>query len=225
MALAEGIVGHADHHPSQITRVVARIRRRGQAVALDRRMEHHHPRAGLQRTIRVLDVDENGVVAIAHLDEAHVRRRQGCLQQIPDHRQIARHHAILDCRRELVGDQLAGMLQLVAQILQAGIGEITGQQQGQQQRRSQADRQHAGLDVPALAAAHDDAPAALRRCGRGWMCSHGLPNGCSRFLSLGRMLNEAAPFGSPAKQAVRPPVGPYNAAIAAPSGPYWMSHD
>ena len=80
-------------------------------------------------------------------------------------RRVAGDHAVFGGRRQLVGDQLAGMGQFLAQVLQAGVGEVGGEQQGQQQRRAQADRQHAGTDVPAVALAHG---SSLRRgAGRG----------------------------------------------------------
>ena len=98
----------------------------------------------------------------AHLDEADVRRAQGGAQQALQHRQVARKHAILRCRGELVGDELAGVVELLAQVLQARIGEVAGQQQGQQQRGAEADGEHAVLDVPALARSHRASPAAGR---------------------------------------------------------------
>ncbi|MNZ32526.1 hypothetical protein D3C78_498570 [compost metagenome] len=164
LALAEGLVGHADHHPPQA--LLGGIgRRRGRTeqegvveldqLAQDRRLEDLDPH--VSRAAGLLDIRQYLLVAVAYFDEAYVRRLQAGLQQAVEDGDVAGNHAVLGGRRQLVGDQLAGLGQLLVEILQAGAGEVGGQQQGQQQGRAQADEQGAGADV-ATAAIQDHRP-------------------------------------------------------------------
>ena len=173
LPLAEGVVGHADHHPAEVVlaglavafagAVQQRVAGQGDALALDGGVEDVDRRGVLQRAGQLFDVHQDIVVAVAYLDEAHMRGVEGGLQQLLQHGRVAGDHAVFGGRRQLVGDQLAGMGQFLAQVLQARVGEVGGEQQGQQQRRAQANRQHAGTDVPAVALAHGSSPSARRR--------------------------------------------------------------
>jgi len=71
-----------------------------------------------------------------------------------EHFVVARDDAVFGRWGQLVGDQLPGVVELLAQVLDAHEGEETDEQQGQQQRGAQADNLGAGMDVPAQAFAH-----------------------------------------------------------------------
>ena len=79
------------------------------------------------------DVHQNVVVAVTHFSETHVGGAEGGTQQAFQCVEVVVEHAVLGGWRQLVGDQLADMTLLQAQVLQAGEGEKTGQQQGQQE--------------------------------------------------------------------------------------------
>ncbi|MNN12467.1 hypothetical protein D3C81_1254610 [compost metagenome] len=160
LALAEGLVGHADQHQAKdvLAGIGLRLGGREQEgvverdrLAQDRRLEHFDPR--LAHLVSLFDIGEHLAFEIAYLDEAHVRGVQAGTQQAVEDRQVAGDHAVFGGRRQLVGDLLAGLGQLLSQVLQAGVGEVAGQQQGQQQRRAKADGQGAGADI-ALSPAH-----------------------------------------------------------------------
>ncbi len=61
---------------------------------------------------------------------------------------VARDHPVLRGRGQLVGDQLPGVVQLLAQVLDAHEGEEADQQQGQQQGRAKAYDLRAGAGCP-----------------------------------------------------------------------------
>ncbi|MOA05876.1 hypothetical protein D3C78_1254860 [compost metagenome] len=120
----------------------------------DRGVEYLHLAAGLFQAVLLFQVDEDVVGAVAHFEETHVGRAEAGLEQALEHFQVAGDHAVFGGRGKLVGDQLAGVVELLAQVLQAGEGEVPGEQQGQQQRRAQADQLGAGVDVPAAPQCH-----------------------------------------------------------------------
>jgi hypothetical protein len=102
----------------------------------------------------LFDVHQDVVAAVLHFQEAHVRDAQGRAHQAFEHFVVAGDHPVLGGRRQLVGDQLAGVVELLAQVLDTHEGEEADQQQGQQQGRAEADDLRAGVDVPAQAFAH-----------------------------------------------------------------------
>ena len=79
-------------------------------------MEDVDRRGVLQRAGQLFDVHQDIVVAVAYLDEAHMRGVEGGLQQLLQHGRVAGDHAVFGGRRQLVGDQLAGMGQFLAQV-------------------------------------------------------------------------------------------------------------
>ena len=99
-------------------------------------------------------VGEDIVLAVTHFDKTHMGRIEGGLEQGVEHLDIAGNHPVFGGRCQLVGDQLAGVIQLLAQVLQAHEGEKAGQQQGQQQGRAYADQLCAGMDVQAATQVH-----------------------------------------------------------------------
>jgi len=163
LALAEGVIGHADDHPAQVV-----IADRGcgglallQEVAVQAdllqaygRLENLYALRAVGAFVGLLDVHKDVVAAVLHLEEAHVRDAESGAHQAFEHLVVARDHPVLRGRGQLVGDQLPGVVQLLAQVLDAHEGEEADQQQGQQQGRAKAYDLRAGVDVPAQAFAH-----------------------------------------------------------------------
>jgi hypothetical protein len=56
---------------------------------------------------------------------------------------------------QLVGNQLAGVLELLTQVLDAHKGKKADQQQGQQQSRAQAHHLGTGVNIPAASVSHE----------------------------------------------------------------------
>ncbi|MNS71325.1 hypothetical protein D3C72_1046920 [compost metagenome] len=136
LAAAEGVVGHAHHDPAQVVAVaVATIvaglgppRLQVHLLLDDGGVEHLHLGAALLQALVLFQVDQDIVRPVADLEEPHVGRAQAGLQQPLQHFKIAGDHAVLRRRGELVGDQLAIVVQLLAQVLQAREGEEACQQ-------------------------------------------------------------------------------------------------
>ncbi len=120
----------------------------------NRRLEHFD----LMRTTvgirRLFDIHQNPVGAVLYFKEAHVGRCQRRLEQTFQHVVVAGNHPVFGGGRQLVGDQLTGVVQLLAQILNAHEREETDQQQRQQQRRAEADQLGTGVDVPTTTKIH-----------------------------------------------------------------------
>ncbi|MNC41778.1 hypothetical protein D3C75_905580 [compost metagenome] len=136
-----------------------------------------HLDAGVAAPQGLLDIGEHLVLAVAHLDEAHVRGVQAGLQQAVEDRCIAGDHPVLGGRGQLVGNQLAGLGQLGVQVLQAGVGEVPGEQQGQQQRRAEADGQGPGADVAVSPAQHHwSLSQSCRRWAWSWSSLSSIPS-------------------------------------------------
>ncbi len=163
LALAEGIVGQPDDHPSQIVlagaaiadfAVLEEIIVQGDPLQAYRCLKHFDLMRATVGGGRLFDVHQNPVGAVLYFEKAHVGRGQGGLEQTLQHFVIAGDHPVFGGGRQLVGDQLAGVVELLAQILNAHEGEETDQQQGQQQRRAQADQLGAGVDVPTATESH-----------------------------------------------------------------------
>ncbi|MNF43503.1 hypothetical protein D3C84_245890 [compost metagenome] len=162
LAAAEGVVGHAHHDPAQVIAVgIAAIvaglgppRLQVHLLLGDGGVEHLHLGAALLQAFVLFQIDQDVVGPVTDFEEAHVGRAQAGLQQALQHFQVAGDHAVLRRRGELVGDELAVVVQLLAQVLQAREGEKARQQQGQQQCRAEADQLGAGMDVPALTQGH-----------------------------------------------------------------------
>ncbi|MCY1238917.1 hypothetical protein D9M72_516780 [compost metagenome] len=139
LAAAEGIVGHTHHHAAQVGAVVAAavvpgIGAPGLRMGLlldDGGVEYFHLGAAVFQAFLLLQIDEDVVGAVAHFKEAYVGGIQTGLEQALKHSQVAGDHAVFRRRGELAGNQLSGVVQLLAQVLQAGEGEEAGEQQGQ----------------------------------------------------------------------------------------------
>ncbi|MND71136.1 hypothetical protein D3C80_626560 [compost metagenome] len=162
LPLAEGIVGHADNHPSQIIFGSARGGGRAlQEVIVEpdplqahRGLKHLDllwaPFAG----IGLLDVHQHIVGAVLYLQKAYMRGGQGRFHQAFEYFPVAGNHPVLGGRGQLVGDQLPGVVELLAQVLDPHEGKEADQQQRQQQGRAQADDLRAGMNVPVQTTPH-----------------------------------------------------------------------
>ncbi|MNJ64963.1 hypothetical protein D3C77_609520 [compost metagenome] len=75
---------------------------------------------------------------------------QAALQQTLQHQRVTGDDAELGSWSKLVGNQLADLIALGTQVLQARVGEVGDQQQSERKRRQQADHQCAGVDVAAV---------------------------------------------------------------------------
>ncbi|MNU66741.1 hypothetical protein D3C71_560630 [compost metagenome] len=134
LALTECIVGQTDDHPAQI--VLGR-RIAGDFVVLEKIIVQRHPlqahrrlehfdlmRAGVVGR-RLLDIHQNPVGAVLHFQETHVGRGQRGLEQALQHLVVAGNHPVFSGRGQLVGDQLAGVVELLAQVLDPHEGKET----------------------------------------------------------------------------------------------------
>ncbi|MNT61229.1 hypothetical protein D3C72_1988560 [compost metagenome] len=65
----------------------------------------------------LFDIHQNIVGTVANLQEAHVWRFQGGLQQGVEHFQVAGDNPVFGCRSQLAGDQLARVVELLTQVL------------------------------------------------------------------------------------------------------------
>ncbi len=66
---------------------------------------------------RLFDVRQNPVGAVLDFQEAHMGRGQRGLEQAFEHLVVAGNHSVFGRRGQLVGDQLAGVVELLAQVL------------------------------------------------------------------------------------------------------------
>ncbi|MNI34237.1 hypothetical protein D3C73_882240 [compost metagenome] len=163
LALAECIIGQADDHPAQVIlggsrwgrfAVLEKIIVQGDALQPHGGLEHFDLMRLLVAGRGLFDVHQNPVGAVLHLQEPHVGRGQCGLEQAFEDLVIARNHPVFGGRCQLVGNQLAGMVELLAQVLDPHEGEEADQQQRQQQGRAEADDLGAGTDVPAATEGH-----------------------------------------------------------------------
>ncbi|MNX86845.1 hypothetical protein D3C86_1187470 [compost metagenome] len=163
LAPAEGIVGQPDDHPAEIVfgggraggfAALEKIVVQRDALEPYRCLEHFELLRAIVVFARLFDVHQNPAGAVLDFQKAHVRRGQCGLEQSFEHFDVARNHAVLGGRGQLIGDQLAGVGDFLTQILDAHEREETDQQQGQQQCRAEADQLGASVDVPATAQAH-----------------------------------------------------------------------
>ncbi|MNP51944.1 hypothetical protein D3C76_1463000 [compost metagenome] len=83
-----------------------------------------------------------------------MRGGQRGLHQALEHLLVAGNHPIFGGRGQLIGHQLAGVIEFLAQVLDAHEGKEADQQQGQQQGRAEADDLGAGIDAPVAAEGH-----------------------------------------------------------------------
>ncbi|MNR17560.1 hypothetical protein D3C85_1342280 [compost metagenome] len=120
----------------------------------DRCLEHFHLLRAVVAFVRLLDVHEDVVAAVLHLEKAHVGDAQGGAHEAFEHFVVAGDHAVLGSWGQLISDQLAGVVELLAQVLNAHEGKEADQQQGQQQGRAETDDLRAGVNVPAQAPTH-----------------------------------------------------------------------
>ncbi|MNE05166.1 hypothetical protein D3C80_977200 [compost metagenome] len=95
------------------------------------RLEHFDPLRAVGTFVGLLDVHQDVVAAVLHFQKAHVRDAEGGTHQPFKHFVVARNHPILRRRCQLVGDQLPGVVEFLAQVLDAHEGEETDQEQGQ----------------------------------------------------------------------------------------------
>jgi len=163
LTLAECVVGHADNHPAQVVRagrlgfvevVLEKVVAQLDVLQADRRLEHFHRQRAVVFLGGLFDIHQNVLVAVLNLQEAHMGCGQRGAQQAVEHIVVAGDHPIFGGGRQLVGDQLAGVVQFLAQVLDTHEGEEADQQQGQQQRRAQGDELGAGVDVPTTTQGH-----------------------------------------------------------------------
>ncbi|MNN55580.1 hypothetical protein D3C81_1704630 [compost metagenome] len=120
----------------------------------DRGLEHLDLLGAVVVFVRLFDVHQNMVAAVLDLEKAHMRDAQGGAHQAFQHFVVTGDHAVLGRWRQLVGDQLAGVIELLAQVLDPHEGKEADQQQRQQQGRAQADDLRAGMNVPAQTTPH-----------------------------------------------------------------------
>ncbi|MNJ50263.1 hypothetical protein D3C77_455280 [compost metagenome] len=104
--------------------------------------------------VGLLDVHQDVVAAVLYFKKTHVGNAQGGAHQALEHFVIAGDHAVFRRWCQLVGDQLTGVIEFLAQVLDSHEGKEADQQQRQQQCRSQADDLCAGVDVPAQTEPH-----------------------------------------------------------------------
>ena len=129
----------------------------------DRCLEHLHRQRAVVPLGWLLHVHQDVLGAVLDLEEAHMGGGQGRTQQGFKHIVVAGNHAVLSGRRQLVGDQLTGVVQLLAQILDAHEGEEGDEQQGQQQRGAQRNELGAGVDIPTTTQGHGRFSPSARR--------------------------------------------------------------
>ncbi len=172
MALTERIVGQADDHPSQIIfggpaiadfAVLEKVIVQSDPLQAYRCLEHFDLMRSAVHIGRLFDVDQNAVGAVLDFEKAHIGRGQRGFEQTFQHLVVAGNHSVFGSRRQLIGNQLAGVGQFLTQVLNAHKGKKADQQQGQQQRRAQADQLCAGIDVPTATETHGRrSPSASR---------------------------------------------------------------
>ncbi|MNC54887.1 hypothetical protein D3C75_1043850 [compost metagenome] len=104
--------------------------------------------------IGLLDVHQHIVGAVLYLQKAYMRGGQGRFHQAFEYFPVAGNHSVFGGRGQLVGDQLPGVVELLAQVLDPHEGKEADQQQGQQQRRTKADDLGAGIDAPMATERH-----------------------------------------------------------------------
>jgi len=98
LALAEGVIGHADNHPSQVIRarrlgfvevVLEKVVAQLDMLQADRRLEDFHRQRAVVFLRRLLDVHQNVFAAVLNLQEAHMGRGQCRAQQAIKHIVVA----------------------------------------------------------------------------------------------------------------------------------------
>ncbi|MNM25308.1 hypothetical protein D3C81_357520 [compost metagenome] len=176
LALAKCIIGHTDYNPPQVVvsdvfqrllTIVKEVVVQADLLQADGGLEHFDLLGTVVVLIRLLDVHQNMVAAVLNFEEAYMRDAQGRAHQTFQNFVVSGDHSVLRCRRQLVGDQLTGVIELLAQVLDAHEGKEADQQQGQQQGRPQTDDLCAGMDVPAQATPHGlRSPSASVRAAR-----------------------------------------------------------
>ena len=96
----------------------------------------------------LVDVNQNGVGAVLNLDIANAGHGQRGAHQAFKAFGIADQQSGLGGRCQLVGDELAGVVEFLTQILNPHEREEPDQQDGQQQGRAETDHLRAGVNVP-----------------------------------------------------------------------------
>ncbi|MNF75350.1 hypothetical protein D3C84_574140 [compost metagenome] len=136
LALVERVIGQADDHPAQI---ILGGRRGGHFAVLEKiivQRDSLQAHGGLEHfdLVRLVvacrglfDVHQNPVGAVLHLQEPHVGRGQCGLEQAFEDLVIARNHPVFGGRRQLVGNQLTGVVEFLAQVLDSHEGEEADQ--------------------------------------------------------------------------------------------------
>ena len=125
LALAERVVGHADTHPAQPllrgggTLVPARQERVAQRDRLTADRGHIQGNVRLVGPSRLARHRKQAVVVVVDLHGAQIGCIHAALQQALQHQRVAGDHAEFGGRGQLVGNQLADLVALGAQILQA----------------------------------------------------------------------------------------------------------
>ncbi|MNY22051.1 hypothetical protein D3C86_1556380 [compost metagenome] len=118
------------------------------------RLEHFDLMRAVMACRRLLDVHQNPVGAVLDLQKTHVGRGERGFEQAFKHFVVAGYHPVFRGGRQLVGDELAGVVELLAQVLDPYESKETDQQQRQQQGRAEADDLGAGIDVPTATEGH-----------------------------------------------------------------------
>ena len=95
------------------------------------------------------------VGAVLNLHELHVRGVQRGLHQGFEHVRVAGNHPEFRGWGQLVSNQLACVVELLTQILQAHKGKKADEHQGQQQSRAQAHHLGTGVNIPAASISHE----------------------------------------------------------------------
>ncbi|MNN75865.1 hypothetical protein D3C81_1921940 [compost metagenome] len=98
----------------------------------DRGLEHFDLLRAIVVFIGLLDIDQDVVAAVLDLEKAHMRNAQGGPHQAFKYFVVTGDDAVLRRRRQLIGDQLAGMIEFLAQVLDPHEGKEADQQQCQQ---------------------------------------------------------------------------------------------
>ncbi len=136
MALAEGVIGHADNHPPQIVgpwrlglrgAVLEKIVSQLDMLQANRRLEDFHRQRTVMLFRRLLDIHQDVFRAVLDFQETHMGRGQRRPQQAVEHVIVAGDHPVLGGRGQLVGDQLAGVVQFLAQVLDPHEGKEADQ--------------------------------------------------------------------------------------------------
>src|SRR5690606_38730691 len=127
-------------------------------------LQHHRAFKVFQAlALATFHADQRQAVTVTDFQRENVWRLQGGIGQVLQNYRVAADDAVFHSGRQLVGDQLAGLAQLLLQILKALEGEQCGQQKRQQQCRHHADQLGTGMNVQSATPSHRVSPAASWR--------------------------------------------------------------